>query len=377
MTMLVFMPWCRIDADYRMGEVSIAAYRTADEASAELDGATREVVRTILSCYRDLDGRAVSHAALLRYGDRPVLGDLSESELEVAYELAALGCFAGLAKRELLGFAYCNADCFILYGQRFEQLDHIALVARRRDGRTWSARELAKTTFSEPVHTSSVERVSLDGALLGGLLAFRGAASPEDWARWQNALSCFNQANTDNDAVRYQTEWTLMASAFEQLLDAEPKAESVAAKFKEVLAPNASLLVRDARRRNERMRTETEALRYEWMKEFYRLRGAFAHGRLDPKQPAAWQPLEHLALAAIAFPLVVRSLLTTRGTYTLTDDDISHIDAFERLADVDFFKLPEDAKGSTDTVWARLVRAARGEVVKRRAVKDLEKLMES
>jgi hypothetical protein len=299
---------------------------------------------------------------------------LTEPELEVAYELAGLACFSGLAKRELFDpvGSYCNADCFVLYAQRFDQLDHIALVSRRREGRSWEVREVAETMFSEPVHTAGVPGVSLDAELLDALIGFRAEAPPEDWGRWQNALSCFNQANTDGDGVRYQTEWTLLASAFERLLDAAPKAENVAERFKRALTSNADLLVREARRRGAGMRNETEVLRYEWMKEFYRLRGDYAHGRLDTKQPVAWQPVEHLVLAAIALPLVGRSLLRAAGRYTLTADDIAQIDAFERLADAEFLRRPDDARGSTDSVWRRLRAAARMEIAKQRALASLD-----
>jgi hypothetical protein len=46
---------------------------------------------------------------------------------------------------------------------------------------------------------------SLDQRLLDGLVASAGLGRPE-WNRWQNALSCFNQANTDSDSFRHQVE---------------------------------------------------------------------------------------------------------------------------------------------------------------------------
>ena len=61
--------------------------------------------------------------------------------------------------------------------------------------------------------------------------------------------------------------------------------------------------------------------------------GDFAHGRLTTRQPMVWNATEHLALAAIAFPFVVRCLLQRAGAYTLTRDDIAAIETFEPFAD--------------------------------------------
>jgi hypothetical protein len=92
------------------------------------------------------------------------------------------------------------------------------------------------------------------------------------------------------------------------------------------------------------------------MREFYCIRGAFAHGKLNPRQPMAWKPHEHLLLATVAFPLVVKSLLAKAGVFTLTDDDDAQIACFERLADMsEFFADPPDKKGSSDSHWRRLL----------------------
>jgi hypothetical protein len=80
-------------------------------------------------------------------------------------------------------------------------------------------------------------------------------------------------------------------------------------------------------------------VRFEWLSEFYRVRGDFAHGRLTTRQPMVWNATEHLALAAIAFPFVVRCLLQRAGAYTLTRDDIAAIETFEPFADQAAFLL--------------------------------------
>lgn len=369
------MPWCPIDKVYRAGEISIIPF-DRDEGPGDLDELTICQVRAILSSYRNLEGHPVEKVALIRYEDKPVLAHLNDDEIEIARECADLVCFSGLANREYfnqLG-AYCNADCFLLYVQEFkDDPSFIGVTSRRREGRNIDGRPLAETIFSIPVHTNYVSAVTLDEELLLGLINHRNSSREKEWARWQNALSCFNQANTDNDTVRYQVEWVLLASAFEHLLSARSDAKDVANKFSDIFVPTTPLEIGKAKRHSTKWQDSNRHLRYEWLKEFYRVRGDFAHGKLKTGQPLAWTPLEHIVLATIAFPLVAKSLLVRAGTYKLTDDDEAQIEAFESIANEDFFKRPPDKKSSIDSWFGRLIRKARRDSAMRHAVENLER----
>ena len=153
------MPWCRIDGSYPVGEVAIIPF-DRDKPIDGLSGSDTDTIRTILGSYRSLEGQAIRYGALIMYEDRSLLADLTNEEIEVTHELVGLACFTGLAKREFFSAAgrYCNADCFIVYAQKFENLDFIAITSRRRDGRTWDARPIAETVITVPVHASAVDR---------------------------------------------------------------------------------------------------------------------------------------------------------------------------------------------------------------------------
>jgi hypothetical protein len=157
------MPWCPIDNVYHAGEISIIPF-SRDEKQDDLDELTTCYVRTILSSYRNLEGHPVEEVALVKYEDKPILADLNDDEIEITRECADLICFSGLANREYfnqLG-SYCNADCFLLYGQRFkEDPSFIGVTSRRREGRNLDGRPLAETIFSIPVHTNYVREVRL------------------------------------------------------------------------------------------------------------------------------------------------------------------------------------------------------------------------
>jgi hypothetical protein len=374
MALLQFMPWCPIDKIYHAGEISIIPFNR-DQKTDDFDELEICHIRTILSSYRNLEGHPVEEVALVKYKDKPILADLNDDEIEIARECADLICFSGLANREYfnqLG-AYCNADCFLLYGQRFkEDPSFIGVTSRRREGRNLDGRPLAETIFSIPVHTNYVREVRLDENILSALINYRDSSLDDNWLRWQNAISCFNQANTDNDTVHYQVEWVLLCSAFEHLLAAKSEAKDVAQKFADVFMPNFPLPISKTKRKSNKWQNLNSHLRYEWIKEFYRIRGDFSHGKLKTRQPTTWKPLEHIVLATIAFHLLVRVLLSKKGHYILIDDDQAQIDAFEKIADEDFLNPPTDQKSSMDSWYSQFIRKARYNLTTRRAIQNLE-----
>jgi len=361
MPFMQFLPWCPIDSAYEVGEIELVPYAFGADTPG-LAGTEPHQVRDILAAYRGIDGRPIPKSTLVRYGRRPILSDVSTEEMDVTRELVELACVSGLAQRNPFDphECYCNADCFVWYAQRFQgKLSHIGVVHRRRVGELWDFRSLDRTTFSIPLHVSSIRKVSLDSSLLTGLLKFRESGGSDEWGRWQNAISCFGQANTDSQNTSPQVESVLMCSAFQRLLDAQSKAKDVAQLFSESLKPWETILSGNSERTSGRQKDGNNPLRYQWMSEFYRVRGDFAHGKLQTLQPLAWTPQEHLVLASISFPLCMKSLLQQNGYYSLTDDDQVQIDAFEALANQNgFLSEPLDSSGSGDSWWRRCLLEA-------------------
>ncbi|GIW70824.1 MAG: hypothetical protein KatS3mg102_0366 [Planctomycetota bacterium] len=364
MSMVSFLPWCRIDKAYDVGQLQILPFKRHQPIEG-LDGAAQCRVNTILATYKTIQAKPVDRAAIARYAGKSVIDDLNEEERETIRELVAIACFCGLARREYFNELgpYCNSDCFSLYIQKFDRADFTAITTRRREGETLSTWPIDHIAITVPVHCHGIPEVRLDETLLKALISHRGATSNNSWAKWQNAITCFNQANTDSENVRYQVEWVLLCSAFEHILGAKPDAKDVAAKFAAVVVPTEPLLARDATRRSQRWQDTKQFLRYEWMREFYRIRGDFAHGKLNTAQPMVWNPLEHLALASIAFPLVVKCLLKKAGRYEFTDDDNVQIDAFEKFANtVNFLRPPSERRNSLDSHWSRICSDCRSKL---------------
>jgi len=369
MSMLVFMPWCPIDKVYAVGDATILPFERHTPIKG-LDDAEQCRVNTIMATYKDIEGKPVRKAAIVRYGSKSPIDDLTDDEIEIVQDLAALVCFCGLAMREYfdpLG-PYCNSDCFSLHIQKFDKADFTALAVRRCGGRTLSGWPIDNISITVPVHCHVIRAVFMDAKLLKALIDYRAQPSNTDWGRWQNAISCFNQANTDSDNIRDQIEWVLLCSAFEHLLSAKSNAKDVACKFAENLTPSDELLAKNAKRLSSQQKNDGRSVRYEWMREFYRIRGDFAHGKLNTQQPTTWNFLEHLVLATIAFPLLVKSLLNKACKYKLTDDDHARIDVFEKLADTkDFLRPPPNQQGSNDSHWKRLVNGRSSKIALKKA----------
>jgi hypothetical protein len=196
----------------------------------------------------------------------------------------------------------------------------------RRDRYHTQTFPLASLRFTAPLHVNALIQpevlVSIDEPLLMALLSQRlrskSGSSVKQWEDWSDGIDNFNQANSDNPAVRWQTEWVLMCSAFRRvLLTDEHKAKQVAQAFGVNFVPTDTLLSKVG---------NCEPLLQKWLYDFHSPRHDFAHGRhagsvFRPHQPGGWQPIGGLLIGAILFPLLVRSLLFREGLYTITDQD--------------------------------------------------------
>src|SRR5690606_32370666 len=118
--MLLLLPWCQITKPYRVAEIELLpfpALETSPSRDKPFDEDTNQTIKSLLSAYRDLKGKPVERAAVVRYNGRDVIEELSEEEIANAMELVELVCFSALACRNLFSNEgpYCNRDVFSLY----------------------------------------------------------------------------------------------------------------------------------------------------------------------------------------------------------------------------------------------------------------------
>jgi hypothetical protein len=345
-----FMPWLRLKKTYTVGEIELIPW-DRDNPPCEFGPDEIQKVHLMLSTCKSANGEPVRHFTVVRFAGHKLFADVGQKQHEYLLDSVSLACLSGLAVRECLSNdePYCNADCFLIHGQRFpEGVDDLAgtsLLSVRCGQRVFSL--LKDVSFFEPPHVSQVGLVTLDEPLLAALAQFRDTQCKGQegrWARWRDAIVCFNRANTDKmDYVLWQADWVLLCGAFQRLLDTGGRSERVAEQFTTSFVPA-----------DYSLRIDTDLLR-EWQEDFQTLRGKFyAHGVLKPPSTSDYGA-GHLQLAIIAFPLLVRVLLHKEGAYELSDDDLCAIAAFGELLK----RAKDPPKGGPVLTWRGLVRQQR------------------
>jgi hypothetical protein len=277
MSTLYFMPWCHLVKEYKVGEATLIPFERS-KPPIDLNDLTTYPIKLILNSYRGSTGHPVRHFAIVKLEGHSALDDLSQDDRESLWNHVSIACLAGLAKRDFFGThgPYCNSDCFLLYGQRFDR----------------------QPDFAAMLLTAQKDR----------------------WSIWQDSIDFFNQANTDAETIRWQVEWVLMCGAFQRLFQTGHSAEKTATAFVAAAVPDHPFT-----------RTVDRELLKDWMLEFQRLRGDFAHGRSNTQKVHRWTQADHLVMGAIAFPLVLTSLLVEEAMCTFRDQDYARVVAFESL----------------------------------------------
>jgi hypothetical protein len=313
---LHFLPWCHLDREFGAGGVTLLPIDLS-HPPAQLDDETISSVRSVLSDFIGITGQPVEKFAVVSLHNHILLDYFVDPADVVAIrDYIDIACLSGLSDREFLGRAepYCNSDCFLYYERRFDSVTGVrAPMFRRQDNTAFGPAAGIAMRVHVPIHAAVVPQVSLDEDFFRALVSFReivlNGSDSGRWAAWQEAIYCFNQANTDNERMGEQLEWVLMSSALERILRAPGNSDAIAKRFIEAIVPKNPILYFDL------------TLLRDWVREFYRLRGDFAHGRIQSRIPRRWESWHHLLFGAIAFPLLTKALLENEKSYVFTEND--------------------------------------------------------
>jgi hypothetical protein len=345
------MPFCALREPVQAGEVRVIPVRRGEAAPAEVS----DVINGLLDSYRDVWGNPIRAANVLSLRGRFRHAPKTWEDDDLLAEMVDLVAFASMSEREVFSpqGRYSNYACFATFGAPVMRAGRVPAITVRRRA---TLKRLAGGDFflTVPEQCDHMDRVGVDTAVLDALLRWRAAAPKKDWARWLNAIQCFNQGNSDSDTMRDQVEWVLHASAFERILNAASEANDVAEKFCRLIVPGTETMFKDSARAALKPMSD-KSVRFEWIREFYRLRGSFAHGNLAA-EPQIWSLAEHLALASWAFPLIVRVLLKGLGGLAETYLTRKEINRFEKFAEIDFASPVPDPRSSGDCHWARVMQ---------------------
>jgi hypothetical protein len=336
MQRIAFMPWVQIETEIEVNGCRLVRYQNGGTGSTiEPTDRQSEDIARVLNCYED-GGRAVYAATLIQV-DGHLISELDEEARARVFSLGALLKFVGLVRRVFFTTAYVCADNFDVFIEPIG--DGIALHTRRRDGQllTVSSREHYRAHC--PAHVPAHARLEVDATLVYALAsAFN---EPKHEAVLRDTMFQLGVAESDDPQVSEQMQFMLMSGAIQRLLEVRSKhAEHALAKaLEDTLSPVREwrpLRAVDCSREAVGRHHKDRSLREAWLRDFYSIRHAFAHGLLSSAKPILWTVAEHLILASFIIPRLVMVRLQEWGFYKLTEVDRRELRAIDRL-----LKLPD------------------------------------
>jgi hypothetical protein len=328
MGMLAFFPLYTAPDPVRLGRFQLVPYergRGAHQQAALIDA--------VLSAYVEPGaqpaGQPVDSVTLVHLADREPTTELTEEERASLFQLAEIVAFTALSRREFFSVGrYVNRDDFKLIIQRFSESSPtgVSIMARQRDGVKLTGYGAGAFRSTRPPQANSPSNFNIDVTFASALLA---VAETPLWPRYEDAVYSFNSANTDRDDTPEQHEVVATVGAFQQVLEAEGRADAIASKLDDLLRPylaadpspskvDAARRFEARRRGSQREYTPPRSMTEAWFRDFFFVRNAFGHGQRREDR-SRWTSSEHLLFAAYIFPFVVAASLAADGHYALTD----------------------------------------------------------
>lgn len=309
---LMFMPWCPIEKEYSAGEYQLVPFDLRKHHTGE-----SAEIRKLLKPYRTIKNEQLTRVGLIQVGDGPITRHLNDSEVKRAFDFAEYACFCSLCERTAYAHSSkVNRDCFTLYAQGFKEVNRIVLRSRRLGGTSLDMRETNELFISSPIHCDLSDEITLNDKLLVPLV--------ENYMEneiWLNAIECFNRANTDSSDMPEYFEFVLLAGAFDRILSSGQnlRSEKLAIEFANRFQPFMKFqpLVK--------FQPLTKLKIKEWFLKFLQTRHGPAHGDLSREDLHSSEGWQILVTAKLAFPILLKIILSNEGQYELSDNDVSNI----------------------------------------------------
>ncbi len=357
MSMLAFFPWMTLPDAISVGEFELIPYRRGHRPSAKVgESGLQETLDAVLEPFRNVE-HPLHSCVLVTTSARSLTDDLTEEVRSDFFAFAELLALSGVAARSLFTWGgYTNRDNFRLVIQAFDDPESgAAVLTRRRDGSARNVMPRNSYVVRKPEHVGSANETAIDEPLLSALLESRGHGI---WERLYEACLGFNLANTDRNEMAEEAEGILLVGALERLLNcAGGKEHQLASRFSDRLAPRNSRQPTDGSLPDheiiERFR-HSQSLRDVWIRDFFRLRGNFAHGKMESRYSPLWTLKNHLLFASFIFPFVVKYELGDAGLYELSDRDQEWVDMFEDFLTRDHFSQRGDPYNPASHPWNQI-----------------------
>ncbi len=379
--LIAFLPWLKLSQDVTIGNVQFIPFRLGDAQETDELRALATPFAKILSSYVDIRNRAVERCTVVAMSCRQPTWNLRYEDFGEVQEASSLLYLAAMATNEYFQQVanYVNRTMFDLYWQRFtEPVDYVTLTARRRDGQLMiGGYKHGEIKLTMPAQADLRDAAEVDNGLVEATNKAL-ASNSVLLRRLKPALSFLSLANTDSDVTGPPAEVILMGSAFEQFLEAYG-ARKLSQKFGDLLLGFGSVTVDEAQKARPGMVVDPKYhaaqknwfVHRKWMEEFYHLRNFYVHGEDLSARTWGWIPLEHLVMAAFAFPLAVKLLLSESGYHALSRGDKVRCGALDLLLGSTQWV---QSAGSNATMWQEKLLESSRKLSVNEAVKAYRKM---
>ncbi|SFJ94452.1 hypothetical protein [Bradyrhizobium sp. cf659] len=338
---IIFMPWLTIPAQMRVGRFRFSPIRLAD-VGAIIDPSMVSTVQNALRCYVQKNGHPIqSCTILLRVSDREPW-NIPRSHWDYASEAAKTLAIACLSEQRFLEghfSPHLNATMFHIIGQGVSVgSDQIApFFARRGGGLQIGGMRFKDIVFQRPPQIEGTDCSLINAALIKSIGKARRLKLPVADAI-DSSLELFLLGHSETPELDWDRCVMLSAMAFERLLTpTQSSAQAMAATFASHWSPFVSVKISDAKRVKPDAKYATEQadwpLHRKWIKELYEARSATAHRGVQIAFSRNWLAWQHLIVAAFAYPLTIKLMLSENNLYTLSDHELGACDALDDLLD--------------------------------------------
>lgn len=332
---VLFLPYVRLKKAYAVAGVNFVPLRTAEGRATQGMESLIAPLQKILSGHIDRHGNVLQDCIVATIPEKG--WDLVPDDFPVARWAASLLFMAAWSANRYYGVgfgSYVNSTAFRLIGQGFQGAmpHYIAISTRRRDGSTTDGGyKHGELLFSMPLQVSLRDEAVVDEGLLAALDA-ASQTSSATFERLRTALPFVELANTDDDFMTEHNEAILMASAFEQMFDAEGSKYNLSTRFAELFKPFGHVEVRQAIGARPGISVDTSTseraaaqqlwfVHQKWIEELYDVRNKVVHTGSHTARAWGWHIAEHMVMAAHVFPLTLKLMLAKDGFYAFTEAD--------------------------------------------------------
>ncbi|MEM2125861.1 MAG: HEPN domain-containing protein, partial [Candidatus Methanosuratincola sp.] len=327
---IALLPWLIIEDEVVIGEVHFVPFKRRSKSS-NVPFVSQECARKIMSVYKDIDGRVIDRAVLAYHENQGTKGQLPEALFEEIFEASNILAFSALSEKEYFSQLgenkSINSAYFRTIFQRFQEpCKDVSYKTRTLDGTITNIDEMKRLKISKPlqciVKPVDMDRFKFNDDLIQAL--YNAKFGNDRCKRLKGAISQFLSATKCDDWIAREQEYLDLIISYERLFDGVNSATDFADKISQILDEYGSVKLLDSKRlsmKSVTKKNQSRFLHYEFLKESYKLRNIYAHGKSIGNMSLIWTEREHYIFGCWMFPLVVKKILQDEGYYVLSDYD--------------------------------------------------------